>query len=173
VRIPASSRIGEENTGFYTIAVALDYERVFMGKHTWLRRDLDELIAFCKEFREAGRPLFEDPVVQDRLVRLHIDVERVRLLNYRVAWMIDQGEVPNAEASAQKVLASEVGQRLADEGMQLLGPHGQLERGSLHAPLNGSFAAAWLLSPLMRFGGGTNEIQRDIIAQRGLGLPRR
>jgi 3-oxocholest-4-en-26-oyl-CoA dehydrogenase alpha subunit len=172
VRVPASCMVGEENSGFYTIAVALDYERVFLGKSVQIRRELDRLINYCKEFSTEGRTLFDDPVVQDRLVRMHIDVERVRMLNYKVAWMIDQGEVPNAEASLQKVLSSEIQQRIANEGMQLMGSYGQLALNSPYAPSDGSLVEFWLLSPMMRFGGGTNEIQRNIIAQRGLGLPR-
>ncbi len=86
--------------------------------------------------------------------------------------MIDQGKVPTAEASAQKVLASELEQRVADEGIQILGGFGQLERESPHAPMKGRLAQSWLIAPMLRFGGGANEIQRDIIAQRGLGLPR-
>jgi alkylation response protein AidB-like acyl-CoA dehydrogenase len=86
--------------------------------------------------------------------------------------MIDQGEVPNAEASLQKVLSSEIQQRIADEGIQLMGSYGQLALDSPHAPCDGAMVESWLLSPMMRFGGGTNEIQRNIIAQRGLGLPR-
>lgn len=86
--------------------------------------------------------------------------------------MIDQGQVPNAEASAQKVLASELEQRLADEGIRILGLRGQLEYGSAHVPAQGHLAQSWLLAPMLRFGGGANELQRDIIAQRGLGLPR-
>lgn len=172
VRVPASCLVGEEGKGFYNVAIALDFERVFLGQYPDLRRSLDELIAFCKEFRVNGRPLFEDPVIRDQLVRLHMEVELLRLWNYKVAWMIDRRMVPNAEASAQKVWASELRQRLADQALQWMGPYGQLRRGSPRAPLDGRFEAAWLLSPLLRFGGGANEIQRDIIAQRGLGLPR-
>jgi alkylation response protein AidB-like acyl-CoA dehydrogenase len=127
----------------------------------------------CKEPGDNGASLFDDPVVRDQLVRLHIDIERLRLLCTRTAWMIDQGQVPNAEASAQKVLASDLEQRLADEGMRILGPRGPCSNTvSAHVPAQGHLAQAWLLSPMLRFGGGANEIQRDIIAQRGLGLPR-
>ncbi|MFN8624410.1 MAG: acyl-CoA dehydrogenase family protein [Candidatus Binatia bacterium] len=173
VRVPAACMVGKENTGFYGAAVALDYERVFMGRPHGARRALDQLIGFCKTFVVDGQPLFEQPIVQDRLVRFHIDVERLRLLNFRVAWMIEKGLVPTAEASAQKVLASELTQRITDEALQLMGPYGQLRRESPHAPAHGALQQAWLLSIMQRFGGGTNEIQRDIIAQRGLGLPRR
>lgn len=172
VRVPASCMVGKENTGFYSAAVALDYERVFMGQPSGARRALDQLIEYCKTFQIDGRRLFDDPVVQDRLVRFHIDVERLRLLNYRVAWMIERGLVPNAEASAQKILASELSQQITDQALQFIGPYGQLRRSSPHAPAQGLMLQAWLLSVMQRFGGGTNEIQRDIIAQRGLGLPR-
>lgn len=172
VRVPASSRVGAENSGFYTIAVALDFERVFLGKYVHLARELDRLTQFCREHSMDGTLLIDDPVIQDRLVRMYIDVERVRMLNYKVAWMIDRGEVPNAEASLQKVLASEVQQWLANEAMEIMGAHGQLMRDSPYAPCDGAIVESWLLSPMSRFGGGTNEIQRNIIAQRGLGLPR-
>ncbi len=172
VRVPATCMIGAANTGFPTMAVALDFERVFMGKYTKIRRNFDALVQCCKQAGDDGTRLYDDPVVQDQLVRLHIDIERLRLLCTKSAWMIDRGKVPNAEASAQKVLASELEQRVADEGMKILGPRAQLEYGSPHAPMHGYLAQSWLLAPMLRFGGGTNEIQRDIIAQRGLGLPR-
>lgn len=172
VRVPASCMIGTPGSGFYTIAMALDYERAFMGKYTRLGRDFDALVQCCKQIAADGHSLFEDPLIKDRLVRLHIDIERLRLLCLKSAWMIDQGKVPTAEASAQKVLASELEQRVADEGIQILGGFGQLERESPHAPMKGRLAQSWLIAPMLRFGGGANEIQRDIIAQRGLGLPR-
>lgn len=172
VRVPASAMIGAPNSGFYTVAVALDYERIFMGKHARLRRNFEALLECCRQLRRDGRTLIEDPVVQERLVSLYIALERLRLLNLESAWLVDQGKVPTAEASAQKVMASELEQRLAEEGMRILGPGGQLDAGSAHAPMEGRLVRSWLLAPMMRFGGGTNEIQRDIIAQRGLGLPR-
>jgi alkylation response protein AidB-like acyl-CoA dehydrogenase len=172
VRVPGSAMIGAPNSGFYTVAVALDFERIFMGKYARLRRNFNELIACCRRLTRDGRTLWGDPLVQDRLVDLHIAIERLRLLCFKSAWMVDQGKTPTAEASAQKVMASELEQRLADEGMKILGPCGQLEPGSPHAPMEGRLVSSWLLAPMMRFGGGANEIQRDIIAQRGLGLPR-
>ena len=172
VRVPAGAMIGKPGSGFPTAAIALDFERVFMGKYTKLRRNLDALMHECRQSLDGSAPPFDDPVVRDRLVGLHLDVERLRLLCLKSAWMIDQGQVPNAEASAQKVFASDLEQRLADEGIRILGPRGQLEYGSAHVPAHGHLAQSWLLSPMLRFGGGANEIQRDIIAQRGLGLPR-
>ena len=172
VRIPAEGLIGEENRGFYHVAVALDFERITIGHYSALRRDLDQLIILCKEFSVDGSCLFDDPAVQDRLVQFHIEVELLRLMNHKVVWMIDQGLVPNVEASAQKIWGSELRQRVANEALQLMGLFGQLDRNSPYAPVNGKYVTSWLVSPLGRFGGGVNEIQRDIIARRGLGLPR-
>lgn len=172
VRVPAHAMIGKPGEGFHIAAVALDFERVFMGKYSKLRRKLDALVRECRRPIAGATPIFDDPLVRDCLVGLHLEVERLRLLCLKSAWMIDHGQVPTAEASAQKVLASELEQRLADEGMRLLGLRGQLEYGSPHVPIDGELAQSWLLAPMLRFGGGANELQRDIIAQRGLGLPR-
>jgi hypothetical protein len=119
VHVPASAMIGTAGSGFHTAAIALDFERVFMGKYTKLRRNLDALMHECRQSLDGSAPPFDDPVVRDRLVGLHLDVERLRLLCLKSAWMIDQGQVPNAEASAQKVFASDLEQRLADEGIRI------------------------------------------------------
>ena len=101
VRVPPSAMIGAPNSGFYTIAVALDFERIFMGKYARLRRTFTELVACCRHLSRDGCTLYEDPAVQDRLVGLHIAIERLRLLCFKAAWMVDKGLVPTAEASAQ------------------------------------------------------------------------
>ena len=80
VRVPAAAMIGTPGSGFYTAAVALDYERVFMGKYTKLRRNLDALVRECRQAVDGSAPPIDDPVVRDRLVGLHLDVERLRLL---------------------------------------------------------------------------------------------
>jgi alkylation response protein AidB-like acyl-CoA dehydrogenase len=86
--------------------------------------------------------------------------------------MIEQGLVPTKEASIAKVWSSELRQKFASIALEFLGPYGQLKPGSEHAPMNGRLERLYRNAPLMRFGAGTNEIQRNIIAQRGLGLPR-
>ena len=107
-----------------------------------------------------------------KLADLALEVEVGRLLAYRTAWLQSKGEVPNYEASMGKVWMALLGIRVANAGVNLLGLHGQLAPGSPAAKLKGRLETAYLLSLSGPIAGGTTEIQRNIIAQRGLGLPR-
>ena len=95
-----------------------------------------------------------------------------RMIAYRVAWMQSQGQVPNQEASASKLLGSEIAQRISQAGVRVLGLRGQLDRGSRYAPVEGRIMADYLTAVAGTIRGGTSEVQRNIIANRGLGLPR-
>ena len=89
------------------------------------------------------------------------------------AWLIDQGQVPTKEGSMSKVYVSELNTHFASVGMEIMGLTGQLAPGDPATPLHGRLQWMYTIAPMQRFGGGTNEIQRMIIAQRGLGLPRK
>src|SRR5581483_12334716 len=111
--------------------------------------------------------------VRRALADLEVRVEVGRQLGLLNAWMIDQGEVPTKEGSMAKVYVTELGARLASTGLEILGLAGQLAPDDPAAPLHGRLQWLYTIAPMQRFGGGTNEIQRLIIAQRGLGLPRK
>ena len=172
VRVPRKNLMGELNRGWYLAATALDFERVGFGHYGSMSTRMQRLIKYAKETHRNGKPLSQDPLVRAKLAQLAMDTELVRLLDYRAAWMIEAGKVPNAEASAVKVFHSELSQRLADQAQHIMGLYGQLRPGSKHAPLDGKMEREYRGSYLMRFGAGTNEIQRNIIAQRRLGMPR-
>lgn len=172
VRVPRQNLIGEVNRGWYYVAMALDFERVAIGPVSPLMRILSEMIRYCKETRCNGKTLAEDPIVRHHLAEMAVDIEVCRMLNYRTAWMIEKGLVPNMEASMLKIFQSEALARHADIAMQIQGLYGQLNKDSKWAPLRGLAESAYRGAPVGRFGGGTNEIQRNIMAQRGLGLPR-
>ena len=172
VRIPRKNLVGEENRGFYIVAMALDYERAAVAPISPLQRNLDELVQFAKDTRRNGTTLAEDPIIRHKLADLGVQVGILRLFSYRNAWMIENELVPTKEASIAKIWSSELAQRLAATALEIMGPAGQLKRGSKWANLQGRFERYYRQVPLMRFGAGTNEIQRNIIAQRGLGLPR-
>jgi alkylation response protein AidB-like acyl-CoA dehydrogenase len=172
VRVPRKNLVGEENRGFYVVAMALDYERAAVAPISPLKRSLDELTQFARETSRNGATLAEDPIVRHKLADLAVQVGILRLLSYRNAWMIENEMVPTKEASIAKIWSSELTQRLAVEALEMMGPRGQLKPGSRWANLQGRFERMYRQAPLMRFGAGTNEIQRNIIAQRGLGLPR-
>jgi alkylation response protein AidB-like acyl-CoA dehydrogenase len=172
VRVPRSGLLGEENRGWYMATTTLDFERSSVSTSAGMRRNLEELTAYAKETRANGRPLFDDPPVRHRLADLWIDLHVVRFLSYRVVTMQERGVVPNHEASIIKVFNSEYNQRVARTGINLLGLHGQLRPDSPHARLRGRFERSYQSSVGSTIAAGTSEIQRNIIAQRGLGLPR-
>jgi alkylation response protein AidB-like acyl-CoA dehydrogenase len=164
VRVGGSARIGQENRGWDAIVMQLNLERVFA--HGDLRRELDRIVAWA---RETGA-LDSDELVRMTLARLAAELEVARLFSLRAALMIDEGRIPEAEASMGKVWFSELKQRIALECLDLLGPTGQF-RGEA-APLGGQLERLYRASTVLKFAGGTNELQRDLIAARGLGLPR-
>jgi alkylation response protein AidB-like acyl-CoA dehydrogenase len=107
------------------------------------------------------------------LADLEMRVEVGRQIGLLNAWLIDQGEVPTKEGSIAKVYVTELNTHLASVGMEILGLAGQLAPDEPASPLHGRLQWLYTTAPMQRFGGGTNEIQRAIIAQRGLGLPRK
>jgi alkylation response protein AidB-like acyl-CoA dehydrogenase len=173
VRVPRDNLIGERGMGFYYAMMALDFERIMIGSVGLLRRFLGELKAFVRRTRRDGRPLGAVPWVRRALADLEMRVEVGRQIGLLNAWLIDQGEVPTKEGSIAKVYVTELNAHLASVGMEILGLAGQLAPDDPAAPLHGRLQWLYTTAPMQRFGGGTNEIQRIIIAQRGLGLPRK
>lgn len=172
VRVPSGNLVGTEDRGWYTLAVALDFERSGVGYSAGARRTLDALTRYVKETERGGTPLSKDPNVRKKLAQRYVETEVSRWLSYRVAWMQAQGQIPNAEASMSKMYGTELTQRVARTGMEILGMAGQLSGDSRWAPLYGHIQNAYLMSTSSTIAAGTSEIQRNIIAQRGLGLPR-
>jgi alkylation response protein AidB-like acyl-CoA dehydrogenase len=172
VRVPKRNLVGEEHRGWYVGATLLDFERSGVQYSASARRLLSELVVFAKETERDGQPLAKKPAVRNRLADMAIEVEVSRLISYNIAWMQNQGEVPNKEASVCKILGTEMQQRMAATGMWLLGLYGQLAPGSKWSPLAGRIERNFLSSHAATLASGTSEIQRNIIATRGLGLPR-
>ena len=120
----------------------------------------------------GGWKLSEDAKIRHELAELWTANEAGRAVAYDVAWMQSQGEVPNKEASVSKLMGSEIAQRIHALGIQMIGSYGILDKGSKWAMLNGRLAWEWMDSISFTIRAGTSEIQRNIIATRGLGLPR-
>ena len=172
VRIPAGNLIGELNSGWRYITDALDFERVALGSVGGLLRLYDKILEFCMRSDSAGVRLADRAEVSLRLARLDVDLTTARLFGYRSASLIDSGAALSVEASIQKLFVSELRTRLAETTLEILGPLGRLTVDDPEAPLGGLAEEAYRVAPLYRFGGGTNEIMRDIVARRGLGMPR-
>jgi 3-oxocholest-4-en-26-oyl-CoA dehydrogenase alpha subunit len=173
VRVPVKSLVGEENRGWYVGAALLDFERSNISGAATSKRSLEQLTQYCRETMSDGGSLFSQPLVRNKLAELAIETEVGRLLSYRVASIQARGQIPNKEASMAKLYHSELAQRLAGTGVQIMGLYGQVRPESPRwARLRGQFTMRYMTSVSGTIAAGTSEIQRNIIATRGLGLPR-
>ncbi len=172
VRVPATNIVGEENRGWYVAVTLLDFERSGIDYSANARRLLDDVRQYATETRRNGEPLMTIPWVRSALADRYIDCEVARLIAYNVAFMQGEGLVPNKEASASKVFGSEAVQRVSQTCMEILGLRGVLGLDEKWAPLEGRVQESWMLNISGTIAAGTSEIQRNVIASRGLGLPR-
>jgi 3-oxocholest-4-en-26-oyl-CoA dehydrogenase alpha subunit len=171
VIVPKKNLVGQLNAGFYYLMHALDYERMF--PLAAYGRIYHLILAYAQEKQVNGQPLSKNPLIRQKLAQLAIELEANRLLYYRLAHLLDKGQVPNYQASMQKLFATEVAQHIANTGMEVLGPFGQLKKGSQGAVLEGIMEQIYRSSVVETIYAGTSEIQRSIIALRGLDLPRK
>ncbi|MGH3119108.1 MAG: acyl-CoA dehydrogenase family protein, partial [Gaiellales bacterium] len=180
VRVPVKYLVGEENRGWYIGMTTLDFERSNISTAAQYRRTFEQLVEYVRETgdEKSANGRNESPMANSRLpfkaklAELAIENQVGRYLSLRVASMQERGQIPNYESSAAKVYHSEYGQRLAGAGVSILGLYGVLDEESKHARLRGRFARTYLTSTGTTIAAGTSEIQRGIIAQRGLGLSR-
>ncbi len=172
VRVPKENLIGQENRGWYQMAATLDFERSGVGRYATATRVLKELVDFAKQAKHEGRSLAKEPRVRNKLAQMYVEVEVGKYIGFRTVSMQAQGLVPNREASASKVFGAELRQRLANTSMNILGLYGQLKKGSKGAVMQGRFEFEYLNTMYLTIGAGSSEINRNIIAERGLGLPR-
>jgi alkylation response protein AidB-like acyl-CoA dehydrogenase len=172
VRIPKDNLVGQENNGWYQLVIALDLERSSIGTAAAQQRIIEELVRYAKETRRNGKPIANDPLLRNQLAEMAVENEILRMMCYRIAWMYTKGIHPSYESSMTMVFSSELMRRLANVGMHIMGHYGELDRDSKWAPLNARIMRMYLSSISIGVGGGSNEIQRNIIAMRGLGLPR-
>lgn len=173
VRVPRRYLIGERGMGFYYAAMALNFERLSIGSIGMARRHFRALVDVVRSLVVDGKPLREDPWVRERLARLQVEIDAARMLGLQTAWALDQGGVPAAESSMAKIHVSELTQRIADAGCEILGLNGQLHADDPRAQAGGRMQWLYRLAPMLAFGGGTNEVQRDIVGFMGFGLPRK
>jgi alkylation response protein AidB-like acyl-CoA dehydrogenase len=173
VRVPAEHMVGKVNEGWKVITDALAAERVMIGgtRMAGIERVFDRLTEYLKTAVVGGKALKNDPVIRDRIGALAADIEIARQFQMRNARLIERGKVPLHEAAMGKVFASELQERLAQSALDILGTGGLLSEDAAGAPL-GEIEQLLRHSIMGMIGGGTNEIQRNVIAQRGLDLPR-
>jgi alkylation response protein AidB-like acyl-CoA dehydrogenase len=163
VRIPTSQLVGEENRGWYHVAVGLDFERSSIGATSNARRTVHDLVHYLGRRRDAR------PEIRTRLADHAISVEVLRAMAYNIAAMQEGGLAPTREAQMAKLFGAELQQRVATTGLQVFGMEGQASKETSPAF---DYQYTLLRSVANTIEGGTSEIQRGVIATRGLGLPR-
>jgi len=172
VRVPAANLVGEENGGWTLITNQLNFERVAICPVSGILRSIVEVRDWARDERLAdGRRVIDQEWVQVHLARLWARAEYLKLINWKVAWAADKGLNP-ADASATKVYGSEFALEAYRILGEIVGQAGYLAEGSPGAVLDGQLEQRARSQTIFTFGGGTNEIQRDIISWLGLGLPR-
>ena len=164
VRVPAENLVGEENRGWHNVAVGLDFERSSIGATSSARRTVDDLVAYLREHREAATLPH-----RFRLAEHAIAVQVLRAMAYNIASLQGSGVVPTREAQMAKLFGAELQQHVARTGLEIFALRGQAARPGTAAA---AFQYTFLRSVANTIEGGTSEVQRTVIATRGLGLPR-
>ena len=173
VRVPKENLVGEENRGWYVGTATLDFERSGIAAGVSHGLTVKEFVRYAQEHRnDPVCTVARDPMIRYELADRAIEAQVEQMLNYQVIGVQARGQTPTKEASIAKLYSAELDQRLAATGMKLVGPYAQLQSGSQRAVMGGRLASTYLYATTSTVGGGTSEIQRNIIAQRGLGMPR-
>lgn len=172
VRVPAANLVGTENDGWKLITNQLNHERVALCSAAPVQNMLAEVRDWAAATRlPDGRRVIDQEWVQLHLARVHAKVEFLKLINWKIAWGVRNGVGPQ-DASATKVFGTELSIEAYRALMEVIGPEATVVRGSPGAVLRSRLERSYRSALILTFGGGTNEVQRDIIAMVGLGLPR-
>ncbi len=171
VRVPADALIGGENNGWALITGQLNHERISLMSIGPIRRNLREITEWAKETRIDGARVIDKPWVRENLARVYAKVQTLRLMNWKQAWAAQAGQPNLADASAIKVYGSELNMEAYRLLMEITNARAGLGPNSPGAVLQGRIESAYKNGLIVTFGGGANEVQRDIIAMAGMGLP--
>ena len=166
VIVPKKNLVGEKNRGFYYTVTALEFERVLsVGR---VKKIFEELVDYVNKTPS----LRENDLVRQKIAQIATEIEVAKLFVYRLAWLQAKRTVANYEAAASKLFSSELSQRMAATGMEIMGLLGLLQGDSKRAPMHGKMEYLVRETLLNTIAGGTSEVMRNIIATRGLDLPR-
>ncbi len=173
VRVPGDYLVGNANEGWTYVCEALDYERFTMFTVGPIRVKFDALIELLRITRRDGAALADDPLLRRSVARLAAELETATMLQRRVIAAAMKGAVPTVEAAMYKLYSTELGRRMADFALDALGPEGLLRHDAPDAPAAGKWEHSYRATVVDTIGGGSSEVQKNIIARRGLGLPLR
>lgn len=174
VRVPKQQLLGDLNAGWRIAMTTLTHERgsASFGTQTTIRKRLDVILELAKKVKRNGKPLSADPIFRQKLADAYIRVDVMRLNNYRTISSHLRGQEPGPEASLEKLYWSEAHQKMQEVGQELLGVHAQLSPSSPYYPTEVDLQYLFLFSRAETIFSGTSEIQKNIIGERVLGLPK-
>ena len=172
VRVPAKNLVGKRGQGWIVSRSTLKHERALIGGSLLNRRTLDGLIMLAQGVPLRGKPAIQDPVIRNRLVELESKMLASEYHGYRLLTMQAHNEEPGMAALITKLYGTTLGYDISRLAMDILADRGLMAPGEEHAPAMGMFVTAYMWSLGVLIAGGTANIQRNIIAERGLGLPR-
>lgn len=173
IRLPDKYRVGEVNGGWKLITGQLNRERLSLVTHGQIESLYLEVCQWAAETAaDNGRKLIEQPWVQHNLARVKVGIEALRLICWKQAWAMADGSLGMADASVAKVYGTEFFVEAYRLLLEVLGQAGTIAAGSPGALLQGKIEHRYRCGSILTFGGGTNEVQRDIIAAAGLWMPR-
>jgi alkylation response protein AidB-like acyl-CoA dehydrogenase len=170
VKVPKECLVGEENKGFQYMLMQLAHERINLVPHSISVRSIEDCVKWARKARLNGKPVAEQQWVKNKLAEMTVEAEVLKMLNYKATWLMTKGVVPHVESAMSKALGSEQFLRVTGACLQIMGLYGQLTTGSKYAPLNGMMERYHQMLLTRTFGGGTNEVMRDIVAMMGLGM---
>jgi len=170
VKVPKECLVGEENKGFQYMLMQLAHERINLVPHSISVRTIEDCVKWARDIRLNGKPVAEQQWVKNKLAEMTVEAEVLKLLNYKATWLMTKGVVPHVESAMSKALGSEQFLRVTGGCLQIMGLYGQLTTGSKYAPFNGMVERYHQMFLMLTFGGGTNEVMRDIMAMMGLGM---
>jgi alkylation response protein AidB-like acyl-CoA dehydrogenase len=173
VRVPLNRLVGEENGGWRMITTQLNFERVAMGPSGRIFRALDAVTEWAKDTTSPdGGRMIDQEWVRINLARVRAKAEACSLLNWRIASLTERGTPNPGDASALKVFGTELRIESTRLLMEVLGPEATIQKGSARSALDGLLEVGYRGAIVGTFGGGVNEVQREIIGAAGLGMPR-
>ena len=172
VKVPKANLVGERGKGWYVSRSTLKHERALIGNATFARRTFDGVVMMAQALEIRGRTAMKDPVFRDRLVALEARLLAAEYNSHRLLTMSARGEDPGLAGLVPKHHSTSLAYDLSKLAMDLMSDRGMLAPGEPNAPAMGMFGIAYMWYYGMAIGGGAPNIQRNVIAERGLGLPR-
>lgn len=174
VKVPLANLVGQEHRGWYHLMQALVFERRSLAPTVYgqFKRLLEELVKYSKETKHEGKLLAQDPTIRHKLADMVVDLETIKLFAYHLTWKISQGIIPAYESSRNKISADDILKRVAFSSADILGAYSQVDPNSKWAKLNGIIQGIYLGFPGYQIAAGTDAVEKSIIAQFKLGMPK-